>query len=278
MNSDLKILLIARIASQLTSSRHVAVGASSPIPAAAALLAQAHNPGLRVSLLGSESHSDFTDGGRELFDCAAQGRIDHFFFSGLQIDGDANINLVGSGNYPRMTQRISGSFGSAYLYHHVPSVILFCWAHSLRTLVNRVDFVSAAGPRHDGVWRRGGPVALLTDRCEFAYRPSPNEHPAALNLEAFKSAHDDNAANHPDSNAALVKAGGQFKLSSLHPGESLEGIKENTGFDYVLGDSGAVPETNTDALHDGTATLLTQKVLPGLANAYPRFVERFMND
>ena len=62
---------------------HVAVGAQSPIPGSAALLARARSGGaLRVSMLGSEAHSPFTDGGRELFDCAAQGRIDAFFWSG----------------------------------------------------------------------------------------------------------------------------------------------------------------------------------------------------
>ena len=56
---------------------------------------------MRVSVLGSERHNPFTDGGRELFDCAAQGRIDAFFLGGGQIDGGANINLVGVGGYPR---------------------------------------------------------------------------------------------------------------------------------------------------------------------------------
>src|SRR5215467_4042333 len=89
-------LLIAAIARMLAGLRHVAVGVASPIPGAAALLARARSGGaLRVSLLGSEDNNFFTDGGRELFDCAAQGRIDAFFLGGGQIDGNANINLVG---------------------------------------------------------------------------------------------------------------------------------------------------------------------------------------
>jgi glutaconate CoA-transferase subunit B len=59
----------------LRGLRHVAVGALSPLPASAALLAQALEPGLQVTILGSRKHLRFTDGGRELFDCAAQGRI-----------------------------------------------------------------------------------------------------------------------------------------------------------------------------------------------------------
>ncbi len=93
-----------------------------------------------MSILGSRRHSSFTDGARELFDCAGQGRIDAFFLSGGQIDGGANINLVGVGDvadYPRAPARFPGSFGSAYLYFVVPRVILFHSEHTPRVLVPR---------------------------------------------------------------------------------------------------------------------------------------------
>ena len=102
-------LLIDTLAGMLAGLRHVAVGAASPIPGAAALLARAREPGLRVSILGSERHNPFTDGGKELFDCAAQGRIDAFFLGGGQIDGSANINLVGVDGYPQSRVRWPGS-------------------------------------------------------------------------------------------------------------------------------------------------------------------------
>ena len=91
-------IMIAAIARMLRGLDHIAVGASSPIPGSAALLVRAlSNGATRVSLLGSREHNPFTDGGKELFDCAAQGRIDAFFLSGGQIDGAGNINLVGLG-------------------------------------------------------------------------------------------------------------------------------------------------------------------------------------
>ncbi len=119
-------LLASVILRLLGGVRHVAVGASSPIPATAALLAR-HLGGGRpfVSMLSSERHNFFTDGGRELFDCGGQGRIDAFFLSGGQIDGGANINLVAIGDYAKPKVRFPGSFGSAYLYYVVPRVILF---------------------------------------------------------------------------------------------------------------------------------------------------------
>src|SRR5436305_10744952 len=119
-------LLADVIAGLIGDARHVAVGAASPIPAAAALLARARGGGRpRVSLLGSRRHNVFADGGRELFDCAGQGRIDVFFLSGGQIDGAGNVNLVGVGDYHKLKARFPGSFGSSYLYYVVPKVILF---------------------------------------------------------------------------------------------------------------------------------------------------------
>src|SRR3954465_9249237 len=150
--------------------RHVAVGASSPIPALAALTLRERGAGRPyVSLLGSRRHMFFTDGGRELFDCAGQGRIDVFFLSGGQIDGAGNINLVSIGDYPHSDVRFPGSFGSAYLYYVVPKVILFRTEHSRRTLVPKVDFISAPGSNADNVYRTGGPIALVTNRCVFSF-------------------------------------------------------------------------------------------------------------
>ena len=89
---------------------------------------------------------------------AAQGRLDAFFLSGGQIDGQANINLLGIGAYPGgLKQRFPGSFGSAYLYFLVPRVILFREEHTPRVLVPKVDFISSPGTSAPGVYRPGGP-------------------------------------------------------------------------------------------------------------------------
>ena len=193
-------LLADVIAQLIGDSRHVAVGNASPIPAAAALLARERNGGARpyVSLLGSRKHTFWTDGARELFDCAGQGRIDVFFLSGGQIDGEGNINLVSIGDYEHPNVRFPGSFGSAYLYYVVPKVILFRTEHSKRTLVPNVDFVSAPGGNDANVYRRGGPIALVTNRCVFGFD----------------------------------RASRRFRLESVHPGHSVEEVRDNTGFDY----------------------------------------------
>ena len=226
-------LLIDAIAGLIADARHAAIGASSPIPAAAALLARERGRGRpHVSLLGSRRQSFFTDG-RELFDCAGQGRIDVFFLSGGQIDGQANINLVGTGNYARPTVRFPGSFGSAYLYYVVPKVILFRLEHSRRTLVKKVDFISAPGTSPKNVYRPGGPIALITNRCLFAF---DRDHR-------------------------------RFRLASVHPGHTEAEVVDNTGFKFDRPER--VPET--PAPSPETLHLLRTVIAPQLTVVYPQF-------
>ncbi len=146
--------LAATLADAVAGSRTIAVGTNSPIPAAAALLAQRRQPATVVSILGSTRHNPFTDGGRELFDFAAQGRLDSFFLGGGQIDGAGNVNLVQAGS-----TRFPGSYGSAYLMALVPNIVLFREEHSPRVLVPRVEFISAAGQ----------PRRLVTGRAVFHF-------------------------------------------------------------------------------------------------------------
>ena len=148
-------LLASIVARLIGDSQHVAVGAASPIPAAGALLRKHQRPGLRLSFLHQRKGNPFTEGSRELFDLAGQGRIDVFFLGGAQIDGAANINLVRAEGH-----RFPGSFGSAFMYPVVKNVILFREEHSRRVLVPRVEFVSASG----------NPAALLTGKALFSWQ------------------------------------------------------------------------------------------------------------
>jgi glutaconate CoA-transferase subunit B len=148
-------LLACAVARLIGEARHVAVGAASPIPAAGALLVKQRNPSLRLSLLHKRKGNPFSEGSRELFDLAGQGRIDVFFLGGAQIDGQGNINLVRAEG-----RRFPGSFGSAFMYSVVPNVILFREEHSPRVLVPKVEFVSAAG----------NPGALLTGKALFSWQ------------------------------------------------------------------------------------------------------------
>jgi glutaconate CoA-transferase subunit B len=226
--------LATTIAGLLEGARHIAVGMASPLPATGALLARERSGGrMRVSILGNPKASRWTNSGSELFDLAGTGGIDGFFLSGGQIDGQGNINLVGVGDYPQTTVRWSGSFGSAYLYFVVPRVILFRWEHSRRTLVEAVDFISAPGVSEPGVHRTGGPIALLTNLCLFDFD----------------------------------KVRGRFTLRSVHPGHTLDEVRDNTGFAFDEPDT--VPVTpEPDA---ATLAVIRGPVAARVAEIYPLF-------
>jgi glutaconate CoA-transferase subunit B len=213
-------LLAGVIARLIGDARHVAVGAASPIPATGAFLKKEKNSALRISLLQKRNGNPFTEGSRELFDLAGQGRIDVFFLGGAQIDGAGNINLVKAEG-----RRFPGSFGSAYMYAAVPNVILFREEHSKRVLVPKVEFVSAAG----------NPKALLTGKALFAWD----------------------------------RARRRFRLESVHPGHTLEEVRDSTGFDF---DFKEVSETRPPSAEE--LTLLRSSVARQIARDYPDFAKR----
>lgn len=241
-------LLVAVIARLLEGCRHVVVGASSPIPGAAALLRRELAQGamrvpqglpLVVTILGSNRYNAYTDGGVETFDLAAQGRIDAFFLGGGQIDGQANINLVGTGTYPANDVRWPGSFGSAYLYYLVPKVILFREEHTRRVLVPKVDFISAPGVSAPGVYRPGGPYGLLTGLAWFSFD---------------KQKH-------------------RFRLESVHPEHSVEEVRDQTGFEFECPQQ--VPFT--PAPEPEMLALIRGRIRNEIAETYPRFASTFAN-
>lgn len=232
-------LLISVLADMLAGDRHVAVGAASPIPGAAALLAKAEKAAgggrMQVSILHSRKDNPFTEGAREIFDCAGRGAIDSFFLGGVQIDGQANINLVGTGEYPKLSKRFPGSFGSALMYYVVPKVILFREEHSPRTLVRQVDFISAPGVSPPGVHRPGGPHALVTAKAVFDFD----------------------------------KAAARFRLVRVHPGETADSVREATGFEFDIGEVAETPAPSPERL-----SRIRGEIAARVHQFYPEFASR----
>jgi glutaconate CoA-transferase, subunit B len=188
-------LLASVIARLIADATHVAVGAASPIPAAACELLRAQGKPLRVTRLHKRKGNPFSEGSRELFDLAGQGRIDYFFLGGAQIDGEANINLVRAEG-----RRFPGSFGSAFMYFTCRT-ILFREEHSRRVLVPKVEFISAPGSSPPEVRRPGGPAALVTGKALLRWQPEKR----------------------------------RFRLESVHPPHTSGEVREATGFDYDAG-------------------------------------------
>jgi glutaconate CoA-transferase subunit B len=86
------------------------------------------------------------------------------------------------------------------------------------------------------VYRTGGPLALITNRCLFAFD----------------------------------KECRRFRLQSVHPGHSVSEIAEHTGFDFDMPDQ--VPET--PAPDAETLRVMREIVAPELAEVYPQFAEK----
>ncbi|MCX8133430.1 MAG: CoA synthetase [Roseococcus sp.] len=232
---ELLATAIARLI-RAVPTRHIAVGAASPIPAAACWLCVKQGDPIRLSLLHKRSGNPFTEGSRELFDLTGQGRVDLFFLGGGEIDGQANLNLIGTGAWPGMTVRFPGSFGSAFMYYMAGRTVLFREEHSPRVLVERVAHISAPGVSAPGVFRRGHAQALVTGRCVFRFHPER----------------------------------ARFSLASVHPGESVESVRAMTGFAFDV--EGEVPET--PAPTQAELALLRGPVCDEMRETYPEFCAR----
>jgi glutaconate CoA-transferase subunit B len=230
------ITTIARLILDPTAhpARHVAVGMASPVPAAACWLLKKSGHDIRISLLQRQTGGPFSEGGRELFDLAGQGRIDLFFLGGGQIDSEANINMIGTGDWPGTDVRFPGSFGSAFMYMTIPRTILFREEHSSRVLVEKVDHISAPGISDSAVIRRGRAQALVTGRSVFSFD------------------------------------GTRFTLASIHPGETIESIDANTAMSYLTPpDVGVTPDPTEAEL-----ALLRGPVCDEMLATYPDFCQR----
>lgn len=158
---DLMAVAMARL---LRDGERVFHGVASPLPMVAILLAkQTHAPNLvYLNITGSvDPHPTglprSTVGPQlltgaaalmtlaDLFDLSARGELDTAFLSGVQIDGQGRINMSVIGDFARPAVRLPGGAGSALILPTARRTILWRTQHSPRTLVERLDFVTAAG-------------------------------------------------------------------------------------------------------------------------------------
>jgi glutaconate CoA-transferase, subunit B len=184
-----------------------ACGALSHIPAAALLLAkERHAPDAELIILNTVFRPFETS--RQFHFLAQRGELGLFFVSGVQIDRHGNYNLHQLGPDPDRPQvRFPGGYGGGMIFYCARRTIVFRTEHTRRSLVERVDFVSAAGSSAPEVLRLGGPSKVITPKATFRFE----------------------------------RAEGCLKLDSIHPPHSLDEIRENTGFD--LGITEPVPAT-----------------------------------
>jgi hypothetical protein len=117
------------------------------------------------------------------------------FFRPAQVDPAGNFNNVVIGDYRRPRLRLPGCGGIADVTVLSPRVYLYVPNHSPAVFVEQVDFVSGLGvPDAERPGTRPGPRMLVSDLGVFDYE------------------------------------GGRMRARSLHPGVTLERVRQETGF------------------------------------------------
>lgn len=134
------------------------------------------------------------------------GRIDVGFLGGAQLDKFANINTTVIGDdYAEPKVRLPGAGGAPEIAASCKEVLIVM-RQSPRSFVERVDFVTSfgygrgAGDREKLGLRGKGPVRVITDLGVLEPDPSTRE---------------------------LV-------LTAVHPGVSVDRVRENTGWDLAV--------------------------------------------
>ena len=122
---------------------------------------------------------------------------DKFFAGGIQADRHGNANLIGIGPRDALRLRGPGTVGICDIVT-VRDVYVFLTSHDPSRLVERVDYISIAGPK---TWREhnflgGGPKWIVTPKAVFDF-----------------------------------DADGVARLKALFPGATLAEVRQNTGFD-----------------------------------------------
>jgi glutaconate CoA-transferase subunit B len=173
-------------ARRLANARTVFIGVGRP--STAAILARSvHNPELVLiyesGTIGAKPFhiplsigdgelsetADFVVGVPEMFNYwIGAGRVEVAFLGAAQVDRFANLNSTVIGDYDTPRTRLPGAGGAPEIAGSCGEVIVTV-AHSRRTLVERLDFVTTVG-HGDGPGARErlglrgrGPTAVITD-------------------------------------------------------------------------------------------------------------------
>jgi len=177
-------------------------------------------------------HADSVVSVPEIFNYWLQaGRVDVGFLGGAQIDRYGNINTTVIGSYDDPKVRLPGAGGAPEIAASAKEVMMVLRQRP-RSFVERLDYVTSVGHRHGGDSRAelgylgAGPTTVITDLGVL--RPDPETK--------------------------------ELTLVSLHPGATVEGAREATGWELRVAEKVATTEPPTDeevavlrALHARTA-------------------------
>lgn len=84
-------------------------------------------------------------GNEDFYDLCARGRLDLVFLGCAQVDGKGRTNVSVIGDWKSPKVRLPGGGGAAVMMPTAKRVVTWRTEHSTRTLVEKLDFVTAAG-------------------------------------------------------------------------------------------------------------------------------------
>ena len=160
------------------------------------------------------------------------GKVGLAFASGAQVDkwGNLNIAMIGKDiKHPKV--RLPGCLAQSELGCYAKRVCIIV-PHTKRVLVDHVDFITAAGHENRDGLPGGGPVRVMTNLAIMDFNPETH----------------------------------QMRVKSIHPGITVEQVRENTGFDIEIPEN--VPVTPIPSEED--LRLIREEIDPGqkFLNAY----------
>jgi acyl CoA:acetate/3-ketoacid CoA transferase beta subunit len=135
------------------------------------------------------------------------GYIDYGFLGGAQVDMYGNINTTCIGDHAKPKTRLPGSGGANDIASFAHKTVIIVGGQSKRTFVSKVDFLTTPG-------YLSGPGAR--EKAGLPTATGPYRVITQLALYGF----DDKTKG--------------MKLISLHPGVSLEEVKDNSSFDIII--------------------------------------------
>ncbi len=84
-------------------------------------------------------------GNEDFYDLCTRGRMDLCFLGAAQIDGEGRTNVSVIGNWHTPKVRLPGGGGGAVMLPTAQRAVTWRTEHSTRTMVETLDFVTAAG-------------------------------------------------------------------------------------------------------------------------------------
>ncbi|MEX0755142.1 MAG: CoA-transferase [Actinomycetota bacterium] len=136
------------------------------------------------------------------------GLIDVAFLGGAQIDRFGNLNTTVIGDYAKPKVRLPGSGGACEIAIHARQILVIM-RQGTRSFVNELDFRTSPGHSGDAErdrqrgWWGSGPTSVVTDLGTYGFD----------------------------------EATGEMTLLTLHPGITLERIRENMGWEPKLSET-----------------------------------------